>query len=152
MKKTIIIISILMNLMLPVNVYSECSVNNSENEIPILICKEDEQCRTITFYDNEGLLTELSIRSIENARSERQISISNARLSMSFNISISNGYITNAYNGQYSTSYWTVTGEYLAVDSSSQATYTLDCRRFLISTQKYLRANIVNGEIQVSYN
>ena len=101
------------------------------------------------FIDHEGLPTRITIL---NRGSEHIISMTNAKISLSFKIYVSGSTITNAYDGTYSSSYWNITPVSLLVDSSTQATYTVNCKRLLISTQRYLRANLVDGSIVVSHN
>jgi len=110
----------------------------------------DSSYQSRQFYDNEGNLVTISISRTRSSSNERIISYTSIKLSMSYKILIDNNRITNAYDPSYSTSYWDVTSSNLSVDSSAQATYTLTCKKLLLTTTKWLRANIENGSLVIT--
>jgi len=137
--------------LLATNILYADSFSKQNGEESELVFDLDATYQEKKFYDSNGILTIISVQS-SRLSGEKTISMSNTYLSMSYKIMVNNNIITNAYDGSYSTTYYSVSGESLTVDSNTQATYSLTCKVLLVTVNKYLRANISNGSIVVSHN
>lgn len=152
MKKRLIISLITLFFLVPTPVLAEDSAQKeSIPEATITLSADSGEEKELQFYDSEGFLTTLSV-SVTSVSGEKQISLTNAKISMSFKIYIVGGNIIDAYGAQYRVAKGiTVTGSSLSKDSSKQATYYVYCHTLLSSATRWLRANISTGELVVTY-
>ena len=121
------------------------------NEETVLVFSLDSQAEEMQFYDNEGLLTTVVV-SDSSLDGIKTISLNNSHISMSFKIYISQEIIQKAYSGSYTIKDSTkVTGTSLKVDSVSQATYKVYGIYGNAAVTRWLRANIKNDNVVVTY-
>ncbi len=148
MKRILVFLFASLLAILPVN--AESTEKNELSNDDALIFSINEEYQEYRFVDDAGLMTTISVTSSRNG--EHTISMENDRLRMSFKIYVSNNQIISAYGENYYTNVYNVIASNLSVDSSVQATYTITIKKLLISTDKYLRANISTGSIVVTHN
>ena len=152
MKKLIVLILSLFFTICPFQTSAESSSADQKDSRETTISFDlTDHDQSYTFIDKNGLETTISVTT-NRLSGERTISASNTKLSLSFTIMISVNVIISAYNPSYYSSYWTITSECLTIDLSTQATYTVTCKKLNITTNKYLRVNIINGELSITYN
>ncbi|MBR2801196.1 MAG: DUF5626 family protein [Erysipelotrichaceae bacterium] len=134
------------------NVYAEDTLLSQKEKTPSYVFDLSlDRDQTAQFSSDDGLLTTISIVSSRSVSGEKTVSVTNSQISLSYKVYISGNSITNAYDKSYYSTYWNITSDVLTLDSSSQATYTVQCKRLLISTTKHLRATLNDGSLTVSY-
>ena len=96
---------------------------------------------------------ETVISCVRGVVGERTISMTNANYRLSFKIYINGNYITSAYDAGYIVYTGQITSSNLALESNVQATYYVTYKPYAgISLNKYLRVNMDDGSIQVTFN
>ena len=147
-KNTIAICALIISLICVIPV---SALETSTTKRPISVSFDiDKNYQEYTFTDDNGSETKISIRSINSVSGERYISASNAQISMSYTIWLSNNNITDAYDPYVSSSFWTVFYQNLSVNSTKKATFTAGCSRLGLSVYRYLIAEVTGDTITVT--
>lgn len=129
-------------------IYAESTNVYVDETIQSFVFDLDKDYQVITFIDNSGDQTLLTVTS--NLDGEKQITLSNAYILLSYKIYISNNIITSAYDEYYYTNYYTVVSDTLTINSNTKATYSVNCYKFLMHSVFNLTADISSGSLVIS--
>ena len=162
MKKSIKVL-VAVSLSLILSPKSDCTVEAKEHVVETCTFSLDgDAYQEQTVYDSSGEPLIFSVQTSSDSLStfktgtvtagEKTISVSSIREKISYKIYISKyKKITRAYNGEYSILGYNVKSAVLSVDSSTKASYTLNCTMFSSSVTKILYAEIINNELKVTF-
>ena len=110
-----------------------------------------------TIYDENGNPVVISMTSIDGhqksiTNGNKLISADGLFLSASFVVTVSNQRFTAVSNGKYTAWGVTIKSDTLRLNSSTLATYALNCSALGVNYIKTLSAQISNNEILVSFS
>ncbi len=143
----------LLSLLLVFPIYAEENEDNAvstDSAKPVYSLNLNSNYQEIHFVDNFGLTTTLTIRKTA-LNGERIIALSNADITMQYKIMIIDDKIDDAYEATCTSNTWNITSHALTIDSNTQATYTVNMKKIILTAVRHLRSKIVNSEVQVSY-
>lgn len=138
----------------PVKAESD-EINNSTTGYVVFDLDGGDQSETI--YDENGNPIVISMTSIDGQQKSitngnKLISADGLLLSASFVVTVSNQRFTAVSNGKYTAWGVVVNNATLRLNSSTLATYALNCSALGVNYIKTLSAQISNGEILVSFS